>query len=176
MTGGPTIFCPQITSYTFLFQTRKIAWQLQHTASFITKECKHIAHGENVYNKYSWSAFCDNLRGMSVTFIFPTVCRIFLNTYYRTEPHIYGSLTRSISYLLKGFRSNPPSTEFMGLSLILLWVGTTSENSTGVKTYLALILEVKGTIIFPQTGIPDILNQLFLVLANQLCLSSSSYF
>lgn len=25
VTGGPTVFCPQITSYTFLFQTRKIA-------------------------------------------------------------------------------------------------------------------------------------------------------
>lgn len=169
MTGGPTVFCPQVTSCTFLIQTRKIAWQLQHTAtSFIMKECKHRAHGENVYNKYSWSAFRDNLREMSVIFIFPTVCKIFLNAYYRIEPHIYRSLTHSILYLLRGFRSNPPPTESMGLSWAALWVRTRSENSTGIKTYIALTLEVKGTILFPQTGIPEILNQLFLYLANQL--------
>lgn len=128
-----------------------------------------------MYNKYSWSAFRDNLREMSVTFIFSTVCKIFLNTYYKIEPHIYRSLTRSILYLLKGFRSNPPSTEFIGLSLISLRVGTRSENSTGVKMYIALILEVKGTIIFPRTGFPEILKQLFLYLANhQLCLSLTS--
>lgn len=56
----------------------------------------------------------------------------------------------------------------MGLSLILLWVGSTSEDSTRVKTYLALILEIKGTIMFPKTGIPEILEQLFLYWANQL--------
>lgn len=88
MTGGPTVFCPQMTSYAFLIQTRKIAWQLQHTAtSFIMKECKHVAHGENVYKKYSWSAFHNNLREMSVVFIFPTAWKTFLNTCYRTEPH-----------------------------------------------------------------------------------------
>lgn len=115
MGEGPTIFCPQLTSYTFLIQ-RKIARRLQHTAtSFITKECKHVAHGENVYNKYSWSAFHDNLREMSDIFIFPTICKVFLNAYFRTEPQICRSLTHCILFLVKAFRSSLPSTEFMGL-------------------------------------------------------------
>lgn len=116
MRGGPTVFCSQITSSTFLIQ-RKIARRLRHTATSITKECKHMAHGENVYNKYSWSAFHENLREMSVMFIFPTICKVFLNTYFKIEPQIYGSLTHCILFLVKAFRS---STEFMGLFLIFL--------------------------------------------------------
>ena len=57
----------------------------------------------------------------------------------------------------------------MGRSLISLSVETRSENTIGIKMYTALILEVKETIIFPQTVIPQILNQLLLWLANQLC-------
>lgn len=159
-----------MTSYTFLIQ-RKIAWRLQHTAtSLITKECKHIAHGENVYNKYSWSAFHDNLRDMSVIFIFPTICKIFFNSNVKIEPQIYGSLTHCILFLVKAFRSCLHSTEFMDLSLVLLWEGTRSKNSTGIKMYTAFIL--KATRV-PQDGIPEVFSLLFLYLATQLCLRSS---
>lgn len=169
MRRGPTVFCSQITSYTFLIQ-RKIARRLQHTAtSFITKECKHIAHGENVYNKYSWSAFHDNLREMSVIFIFPSVCKIFLSTYLKIEAQMYGLLTHCILFLVKAFRSCLPSSEPMGISLVLLWAGTKSENSTGIKMYTAFILEA---IRVSQDGIPEVFCQLFLYLSNQICLRS----